>query len=321
MHSSGYLHGKKGWRLTFPSQAGGVDTPIYFTEGEISDWNYNRERGRNDEANGSICGLPDRLGKNLPGGPRDTSTFSLGPPGREPVVSGPTSTQAGPPFVGSEPVSTEQSESVQPVQSDLPPAQPISTVQPDSPPSGSGSNFHPEQAVSSNPSDTELEQQPAVPVLRQSNRITSAPIKYKDFICHTATHASNKTLSPPQPSTTTGTSYLIENYFSYSGTSISQLSSLATIDSDIEPKAHQEAHRDSRWCAAMAEEVRALEANRTWRVEEVLAGKHPIDCKWVFKIKRRTYGTIERFKARLYQKVSHRLKALTSMRPLPWSPN
>ncbi|PKI55300.1 hypothetical protein CRG98_024316 [Punica granatum] len=52
----------------------------------------------------------------------------------------------------------------------------------------------------------------------------------------------------------------------------------------------------------MAEEIRALELNHTWTLETLPPGKRPIDCKWVFKIKRRADGSIERYKARLVAK-------------------
>ncbi|PKI76201.1 hypothetical protein CRG98_003428 [Punica granatum] len=52
----------------------------------------------------------------------------------------------------------------------------------------------------------------------------------------------------------------------------------------------------------MAEEIRALELNQTWILETLPPGKRPIDCKWVFKIKRRADGSVERYKARLVAK-------------------
>lgn len=52
----------------------------------------------------------------------------------------------------------------------------------------------------------------------------------------------------------------------------------------------------------MAEEIRALEDNKTWTIEKLPPGKRPIGCKWVYKVKRRADGTIERYKARLVAK-------------------
>jgi histone deacetylase 1/2 len=46
----------------------------------------------------------------------------------------------------------------------------------------------------------------------------------------------------------------------------------------------------------------ALIKNKTWRLVPPSKGKNIIDCKWVFKIKRKSDGSIERYKARLVAK-------------------
>jgi len=48
----------------------------------------------------------------------------------------------------------------------------------------------------------------------------------------------------------------------------------------------------------MAKEIEALEYNKTWTLVDLPAGKKPIHCKWVYKAKYNSYGTIERYKAR-----------------------
>ena len=59
-----------------------------------------------------------------------------------------------------------------------------------------------------------------------------------------------------------------------------------------------------KWKAAVYEEVRALEKNGTWILLDLPTGKNPIDCKWIFTVKHRTDGNLERFKARLVAKGS-----------------
>ncbi|CAL8122960.1 unnamed protein product [Prunus armeniaca] len=52
----------------------------------------------------------------------------------------------------------------------------------------------------------------------------------------------------------------------------------------------------------MNSEITALEENNTWSLVPLLAGHHPIGCKWVFNIKYNSDGSIERYKARLVAK-------------------
>ncbi|CAM9000885.1 unnamed protein product [Rhodiola kirilowii] len=46
-------------------------------------------------------------------------------------------------------------------------------------------------------------------------------------------------------------------------------------------------------------EIEALERNNTWTITTLPAGKSVVDCKWVFRIKIKSDGTVERYKARL----------------------
>ncbi|XP_073352573.1 retrovirus-related Pol polyprotein from transposon RE1 isoform X1 [Aegilops tauschii subsp. strangulata] len=52
----------------------------------------------------------------------------------------------------------------------------------------------------------------------------------------------------------------------------------------------------------MNEEFVALQKNKTWHLVPPQQGKNLIDCKWVFRIKRKSDGTIDRYKARLVAK-------------------
>ncbi|KAJ0838106.1 putative RNA-directed DNA polymerase [Helianthus annuus] len=57
--------------------------------------------------------------------------------------------------------------------------------------------------------------------------------------------------------------------------------------------------QDENWKEAMKKEIRALEENGTWTLETLPEGKRAIDSKWVYKIKYKASGEIERYKARL----------------------
>lgn len=49
----------------------------------------------------------------------------------------------------------------------------------------------------------------------------------------------------------------------------------------------------------MGNEVEALEDNDTWKMVELPPGKKLIGSKWIFHVKYKANGTIERFKTRL----------------------
>ena len=52
----------------------------------------------------------------------------------------------------------------------------------------------------------------------------------------------------------------------------------------------------------MTTELAALESNHTWSLTSLPPGKHSIGCKWVYKIKLKADGSVERHKARLVAK-------------------
>jgi hypothetical protein len=53
---------------------------------------------------------------------------------------------------------------------------------------------------------------------------------------------------------------------------------------------------------AIEDEYNALMRNKTWRLVPPQANKNLIDCKWVYKVKHKADGSIDRYKARLVVK-------------------
>jgi len=76
----------------------------------------------------------------------------------------------------------------------------------------------------------------------------------------------------------------------------------ANICTSDEPNSVEEALKSSKWKGAMQDEYEALQRNGTWNLVPPSQGKNIIDCKWVFKIKKRADGQIDRYKARLVAK-------------------
>ncbi|KAL5752556.1 hypothetical protein ACOSQ2_023063 [Xanthoceras sorbifolium] len=71
---------------------------------------------------------------------------------------------------------------------------------------------------------------------------------------------------------------------------------LATL---YEPHTYREAHTDPLWQQAMHEELDALQKNHTWDMVDLPHGQSVVGCRWIYKIKTKADGSIERYKARL----------------------
>lgn len=66
----------------------------------------------------------------------------------------------------------------------------------------------------------------------------------------------------------------------------------AYVCTSEEPTSHVKARNDPKWKRAMDEEYHALVLNRTWHLVPQ-QGQNLIDCKWVYKIKKKAYGSID----------------------------
>nr|CAN82452.1 hypothetical protein VITISV_003326 [Vitis vinifera] len=64
----------------------------------------------------------------------------------------------------------------------------------------------------------------------------------------------------------------------------------------------KQAFKDPNWTKAMEMEIAALHRNPTWDLVEQPPDVNVIGCKWVYKLKHKPDGSIERYKARLVAK-------------------
>ncbi|GJU86702.1 putative RNA-directed DNA polymerase [Tanacetum coccineum] len=119
---------------------------------------------------------------------------------------------------------------------------------------------------------------------RRSSRKASMPVKFSDFKVDTKVK------------------YNIDKYVNYSKLSSENYSFSTNINKLSEPKSFAKACADPRWVEAMNLEMEALNRNGTWVVTELPSGRKAIGCKWVWKIKYKSNGEVERFKARLVTK-------------------
>lgn len=72
-----------------------------------------------------------------------------------------------------------------------------------------------------------------------------------------------------------------------------------------EPQTVREARASKdwiKWQEAMKEEIQALEENNTWTIVDKPSHIKPIKAKWIFKLKLKPDGSVDRYKARLVAK-------------------
>jgi len=72
------------------------------------------------------------------------------------------------------------------------------------------------------------------------------------------------------------------------------------------PRNIEEAFQRTGWKRAVEKDMQALEKNGTWEVVKKPRDAVPVGCKWVFTVKYKSNGSIERHKACL---VAHLLTA------------
>ncbi|GJT06568.1 putative RNA-directed DNA polymerase, partial [Tanacetum coccineum] len=120
--------------------------------------------------------------------------------------------------------------------------------------------------------------------LRRSSRKTSVPKKFSDFKLDSKVK------------------YSIDKHVNYSSLSVENFNFSTNLNKIVEPKTFDEASKDIRWIEAMNLEMEALNRNGTWVITELPVGRKPIGNKWVWKVKYKSTGDVERFKARLVAK-------------------
>ncbi|KAJ1689062.1 hypothetical protein LUZ63_013217 [Rhynchospora breviuscula] len=151
--------------------------------------------------------------------------------------------------------------------------------------------------VLENTTSIDVATMPVVATREPSTRVRNAPAKLHDYICYTAQvdpfYAHSTQVG------TSGTPYSISHYVNCNRFSLNHRKFLSAVTKEREPNCFGEAVKSKNWRSAMQAEIEALERNDTWSVEELPPGKTSIGCKWVYKIKYNSDGTIERYKARL----------------------
>ncbi|RVW15128.1 Retrovirus-related Pol polyprotein from transposon TNT 1-94 [Vitis vinifera] len=120
-------------------------------------------------------------------------------------------------------------------------------------------------------------------------------------------HRHNRGIPKPtyEPELSTKVKYPMSNYVSNHRLSESNKSFVNQLSTVAIPNSVQEALADPRWKAAMNEEMKSLQKNETWELVECPPGKKPVGCRWIYTVKYKADGSIERFKARLVAKAAN----------------
>ncbi|KAM2743005.1 hypothetical protein EV2_031394 [Malus domestica] len=88
----------------------------------------------------------------------------------------------------------------------------------------------------------------------------------------------------------------------------------ATVDSltrpPYTPTTFLQASKNPNWMAAMKDEFQALQTTKTWDLVPFNLSYNLVGYKWVFKIKHKPNGSIERYKARLVAKGFHQQEGI-----------
>jgi hypothetical protein len=74
------------------------------------------------------------------------------------------------------------------------------------------------------------------------------------------------------------------------------------VASSDEPRDLGEALSNGKWKQAMDVDFDALQKNGTRHLVPPKQGSNIIDCKWVYKVRKKADGSIDRYKARLVAK-------------------
>jgi len=122
------------------------------------------------------------------------------------------------------------------------------------------------------------------PEPRKSTRISKPPSYLKDFVCKSsrAAHLS--------------TSHWC-NLVHFSALPPSQQQNILHLDHLHEPSSYNEAALSPQWVQAVQVELDALKANNTWSEVALPPEKKAISSKWVYKVKLKADGSLERYKA------------------------
>lgn len=139
-------------------------------------------------------------------------------------------------------------------------------------------------------------------VLPRSTKIKVVPCKFKDFTGLPSTMITNTAHITPTLASGTLLSYPFQTYMYFTAWKPAYAQYLANTVKISIPYTYKQACTYSNWLAVMKTKLNALENNNTCLIVPKPSNHHVIDCDWIFKVKYKPDGSIERYKARLIAK-------------------
>ena len=91
---------------------------------------------------------------------------------------------------------------------------------------------------------------------------------------------------------------------------------MAQVSENHDPKTFVEASGNLDWDTAMDEEYRSLMENDTWDLVPLPKGRKLVRCKWVYRTKYASNGSIEILKERLVSKGFSQVEGIDYNEPL-----
>ncbi|GJX52152.1 putative RNA-directed DNA polymerase [Tanacetum coccineum] len=119
---------------------------------------------------------------------------------------------------------------------------------------------------------------------RRSGRVSKLPDKLNDFVL------DNKV------------KYGLNRYANHTVLSADASCFISNLNKTVEPTCYNDAIKDINWVQAMNNEMEALYLNNTRILTDLPLNRKAIKSKWVYKIKYKSNGEVERYKARLVAK-------------------
>jgi len=135
------------------------------------------------------------------------------------------------------------------------------------------------------------------PDTRRSTRGHKTPSYLSDYVCNNITTHTKDDHSSACPNTITAVCCnvtAVPDQVSLPPASLNLLQNLAIY---TEPSSYAEAASQPEWQEAMQKEFDTLHSNNTWELVELPRETRPISCKWVYKVKYKADGSVERCKA------------------------